>query len=1465
MPQINRIRVNNIKYNFGTQAYDDFVMKPFCKNTLYDLANGGGKSVLMLLLLQTVIPNSTLDEKQPIEKLFRSSEGSKTIHSLIEWKLDAEDVENGFQYMTTGFCARKAAQTEEEIKDTASIEYFNYCIFYRHYNDNDIRNLPLTKDKERITYSGLRRYLKELEKDPSLKIAVFERKGEYQSYLQNYGIYESAWEIIRGINKTEGHVRTYFEQNYKTTRKVVEDLLIEEILGTSFRRKTGREDTEDVMGKTLLDMKDKLTELAKQKDALKNYDRQEEVLTEFSDRVDYLGSIYTKQEENDANMNRIYYTAERLQQETGQTLEQKKEEIKKAEQSLLAAEAELMCANLSEDRELERTYQKEEEERKEKYSLFREQRIRLTEKLILRESGNDYLAYLEEKKKRDEMAVTLKAVSGQSDLQREISALVLSFRDRKTAVEEELSEELAQSEKAVLSAELRLKTAEKAKKDIEKELAVADILYEQGKKELSHFYSLQKDQKAEVGLLLNEEVPGRLYTNEQKRKRLEAEKETLQKDNEEAAKKQEELSERLLILREKKIRQNSSDSLEKAEEEKLAAEKEQADKLAEAYGEKDYRQLSLVVLNRYAETSHEIKKRQEEMRTAKKRVEQLRNGELFASSEAANLVCDYMQTRYRQKVQTGAAFLAEKSKEEQTALLAAYPGLLSAVITSDFSEAASDRSLPECIPEGEIVLLLRPETLRGGKEPFLKEKMMLLVKDAAGLLTEKSLEKEILRQERIEEEAQNAITKLSLLLKTYEEDAQFLALFNSRFYSRFFGKKNDYAAKEPQELYSEETERELLRELSEVKRRLKEFPERISEIAAQSANAETETEKYRAILLLIKQAEDKEKALKELADKQRRLSDWEKQAVDEIEKAENERSIKRAVLEKQKSKWIKLRQTFESYEIYLTDGEPASFHGTLSELMVEIDGKIAALHMEASSIEDKHRLMDSYVLAMNRLLRSIQTRGVSLSLLSERYEQNEIFETSEEELTALREEIKEVSKKEEELQKRLSELTEKRFRLEGKNEQAKAAIVEKYGAFSEILLTGEALLQYKKKQKLLTEQRKEEQQELQREEEKLRSSLQEYQNIRKEIEQLYEGTGFLQSQAEGEADAGKLSIVYKEARERYLNLDREIEKRREEFYRNRQTTMETLQVLDAQALAEEIGQSIHMPGSRKETDEMIHGLSEVRECLQLEKTRIEAGLVDLLTIKENFESQCLQRCLNIRADLERLPKLSRIVLDGEQIPMISLQIPYIREELFEERMSEYIDRVVKEVDTIKTQQDRAKYIRTALSYKKLFSVIVTDMNAIRLHLYKRERIREQSRMLPYEDAVGSTGQSQGIYIQFLIAVINYISSIYSPKGEAAGLLKVIFIDNPFGAAKDVYIWEPIFELLRANRVQLIVPARGVTPAITGRFDVNYVLGQKLIDGRQQTVVVDYSSNVESEAIEYLPLQFEQTSLDITEV
>ena len=258
MPHINRIRVNNIKYNVGTQFYDDLCLRFQGKNSLYDLANGGGKSVLMLLLLQNLIPNCTLDDKQPVEKLFRGSTGSSVIHSLIEWDLDRPDQEEcGFRFMTTGFCARKKAdrikEGEEEVSSSA-IEYFNYCIFYNEFNDYDILNLPLVNGKERITFKGLKELIKRLQAESNRKLSVkiFENsKSEYQSFIAGHGLYESQWNIIRGINKTEGHVRTYFESNYRTSRKVVEDLLIEEIIQKAYQLQTGKEKDAEELAQTL--------------------------------------------------------------------------------------------------------------------------------------------------------------------------------------------------------------------------------------------------------------------------------------------------------------------------------------------------------------------------------------------------------------------------------------------------------------------------------------------------------------------------------------------------------------------------------------------------------------------------------------------------------------------------------------------------------------------------------------------------------------------------------------------------------------------------------------------------------------------------------------------------------------------------------------------------------------------------------------------------------------------------------------------------------------------------------------------------------------------------------------------------------------------------------------------------------------------------------------------------------------
>ena len=181
---------------------------------------------------------------------------------------------------------------------------------------------------------------------------------------------------------------------------------------------------------------------------------------------------------------------------------------------------------------------------------------------------------------------------------------------------------------------------------------------------------------------------------------------------------------------------------------------------------------------------------------------------------------------------------------------------------------------------------------------------------------------------------------------------------------------------------------------------------------------------------------------------------------------------------------------------------------------------------------------------------------------------------------------------------------------------------------------------------------------------------------------------------------------------------------------------------------------------------LLESLLQIIFYIDLEKERVEKGIEDMVAIKENFCSQCLQRCMDVKTELEKLPKLSKITVGEEVIRMVDLTIPYVKEEFLAQRMSDYIDDIVKGADAYEDERKRVRYIRDCLALKRLFGVMVTDMNAIKLKLYKRERIKEQSRYLRYEEAVGSTGQSQGIYIQFLVAIINYIAGMYSYGAEA---------------------------------------------------------------------------------------------------
>lgn len=1484
MPSINRIRVNNVKYNFGTQQYDDFTMRMYGKNTLYDLANGGGKSILMLLLLQNLIPNCTLDEKQPVEKLFRAGGGNTVIHSLIEWRLDEADVKDGYRYMTTGFCARKAkdaADAGEVQKDTASIEYFNYCIFYKEYNKNDIVNLPLSEGNERITFNGLKNYLKELgHRDMSLEVRIFDKKGEYQRFISGYGLHESHWEIIRGINKTEGHVRTYFETNYRTTRKVVEDLLIEEIIEKAFATKTGRNGEEDTMAETLLDIKDKLNVLAQRKRDIANYDHQIELINVLEGKVNSCIGLYEDNDKICKGLADVYVTGKSYTQQ-GDTL---MEELLQAKNDAAARveEQNRRLANLRVTRDylrLEDMNLKMEdtahmiEDNEKKLQDIKSQ-------IGYKESVNDYLVYRENRRQYEENKLIVENIRnniGSSSEKMSQYAYNRHLRDEKKLEELMSAKEEAQESYAHAASELEY--CQKVLREGEIANAVAENNIADSSAKIEELSSRISSLAASVNLLVVGDVKKMLDDA-----RAESEQ-TLAKMTElEIA-----IADGRTKLYDDRYRlttvQAEYDALVRAcEDAHLDAESyrqsgSQLGSIMAVYSVEDPQDITSVINDRIKGTITETIKRQQEIDRLSRLEKCYEENRPFPPSDGAQAVINYISTRHGLMAMHGADYLSALPADVKENILEANPYIPYSVVTKGFAEIEDDINLGSIDTGNECVMVYDMEKLN--EEAHVPaENMLVIGRDRKFFMSQDSIEDlKKANEDRISALSEE-IDLINEKTETYQEDLAFVTRLVD---IRYTG--------------AEDRERELNQQLLEKKDELETLKTSIRNV---EAAVKADTESY-GDLQQRQQAEADRQQTFVMIDQLNDIVRPEEDRLAEYRQRKSDLTAKISELSGEVLKWSTTAQETEAklagitkniediqykwteyFEPYMPKtGIPGSsdnaedagsqdgVSGTYAEILdisdeqleQEFMAMLAVAKDHAPDLDDKKMILETLQKSMDRIRKTIEKRGFDMALFDS---EKELYPTAENTLREMDDEMARLTLIAASLAQQQKADQRAYSKIEGSIEYAVQNINRTYGegAYSrEDISASDADTAIANGDAVLADMNR-----LYKEAEKAYSDYYKQHgfmmDLYKDVKRIVDTNNIdVSSGSVLDEDMDTLRQIFETSLMKYDRSMKALDRAKNEIMRFKGQTADTLVEMGVFEMANTIRQDVQVPDTYAQAKELLANLLQIIEFIRLEKERVEKGIEDMVAIKENFENQCVQRCMDVKTELEKLPKLSRITVGDDVIKMVDLSIPYVKDEFVKQRMSDYIDDIVKGADAYEDERKRIKYIRDCLGLKKLFGVMVTDMNAIKLNLYKRERIKEQSRYLKYEEAVGSTGQSQGIYIQFLVAVINYIAGMYSLAPEDSVQSKTIFIDNPFGAAKDIYIWEPIFAMLAANHVQLIVPARGATPAITGRFDVNYILGQQMVGVRQQTVVVDYTSKTDQEELEYQELSYEQATFD----
>ena len=790
MPQINRIRVNNVKYNFGTQVYDDFVMRFNCQNTIYDLANGGGKSLLMLLLMQNMLPNCTLDDKQPIEKLFRQGSGNTCIHSLVEWKLDPCYQKDGFRFMTTGFCARKGRGTDDENQDgqeqtatpTASVEYFNYCIFYREFGDNDIKNLPLVSNGERITYNGLKAYLRDLEKGGyKYVVKIFDRKGDYQSFISNYGIYESAWEIVRGINKTEGHVRTYFESNYKTSRKVVEDLLIEEIIQKSFNNKLSVDNDEGMMAQTLMDIKDKLVELSKKHSQLGAYDSQIAAIDSFKEYLSTYEAFYNRKEEIEKQLYDLLLVAMRESDKKDKELKSQDDLITKMYDELAHEKEAIAVAEVMSEKNSMAGVESLVNETRKALELKNAAIEEARGKLSLMESAGDYKDYAEYEKSYKGLRIAIdNRLREDTDITAELKILAAGYRKFYETETRRLKEKLDIAANRVKALEVRLSEAKDNLRNADKEAAGLGSLSDNLENEIQELQTQLGAALSEAGTVVCENV------SEEYDKSF-RDKELLKNEETRMSEKFNDVQQQLMSLNETisankaliDIFAEQSEKLEKADE-AGNADAERMGKIREIYSADNDEAMLSVILETYQKMRSEYTEECKAAQELDSFIDNARKGTYICKSPERDRLKEYLESQYGSDVVEGHEWFATLNAGQKRDVLKRTPFIEYAfIIKNDFERIKADEMLKDFGKGAAAYPVISEQVLIDTKLEINKDLIVFALKDMSFLRDEAKLETQIkLAQEELESHKAQ-VGKLADRMELVWNDYTFALVYNA--------------------------------------------------------------------------------------------------------------------------------------------------------------------------------------------------------------------------------------------------------------------------------------------------------------------------------------------------------------------------------------------------------------------------------------------------------------------------------------------------------------------------------------------------------------------------------------------------------------------------------------------------------------------------------------------------------------
>lgn len=1454
MPHIQSIRLVNVHFNNATQFYDDFLMVLEGGNTTYDLENGGGKSLLLQMILQTVLPKSYLRKEKPLSLIFQGGK-ERTSHVVVEWILETG---SPYRYLLTGFCARKrkgAGDTAgwegsegEPTVQAAEIEHLNWCVFYNEYQVAGIKTLPLVNETAgNRSYAGFEEVRKCIQqmKQKGLPAEVFDGIERYQRYLSGQQLLTAEWNIIKGINSGENNIESYFRQN-ATSRKLIENQFVKiiEDVETLYQNDSNQE-SGILLADTLIEIRSRLNEYLKLKGHMAEYEKIKEYYQEFGQRNEqlyrafqaledwrrqgaairnWLGSyLTTVADEMDEAQKQFDHGTQSYQ---AGVWHQKRLEagLVNYEKTLLLAEKEQLEAERERLAKLQGGLDQQFNHlvALEAYADYRATQEKLLESQrrieILQDSGDvltDHyrqaggrLRFLIECRVGELHTAQAEAERSRGELeqhkdqiQRELVTL-----SGKEALREDKAAGLGRQE-GDLDAQLQaLNNRFLDRGEMEACIAPQEFLLRVGE-------DLIRFEAELVGVAEKfNAVNSRCQELELESVRIEGELGTVQ-----ARKAQVE-----------EWRRDYQDQL--AELERQAA----------GLGKKsvaEYRESLEQLLHQ--ENLHQLEKEIElgRMRQKKRLAEEkgyyVPNEALLDLAQQLSAKCEFAQA--------GIEWLNELEGEDCSRLLHEMPYLPFAVIVdrSSFDRMKNQRLKLEfasdyAIPIVNLESVRKPENQSG-------EDIYYFCSFAELVINHEAYARYLITLETSQKTLGNEIAAMAARIAEWNvahaKVAGFLAAFPEQ---RIASNRECLGALECALTVLHKQRLDFMDEVQRLKKEAAVLHSRAEDLEQLIRENREKTEQLKQILAFnadldrIRQQLESER--KELAAVKNAITSC-KEARIGLERQLQLLGVKISELMIESHDTRNSQQQLTGFAVVENELGLAQARAEYQALQEQVSGKVVEEEELRRRIEECHT-------GMKRLRERVwRDNSEDLEQISGREASGELVTIPDSD------QIANVKRERQSNAKNLSFATTAVTQIERKIEYATGQM----GAIMRELPSesGAELPSYDSVERY------------QKEMESTRQLIQGYQEgidkSKAELEKLAALRDKLIHQAEdydafiareGVTNEGAVAeelMEFRKFEQLYRDCQGEIERHHIKWDdRLKVVQAETAAFVICEPLAElgRISRALSMEQSRKRQEMFVEYLGNLDEQVQ----KIQDDIRKLESYQQDFMRRCIQRAELVLGQLRKVEALSRIEVYGKRVNMIELQLAEFEEREKQLRMKAHIDAIVKEIG-VESALDR-KRVAASLASKELLAQIV-DLDKAAVRLYKVESLPENSKFYKWEHAIGSEGQNNSLYFVFAACLISFIRML-SVTNTALRTKKVIIADNPFGATSAPYLWEPMFKIMKQNDIQLIAPGHRIPREITAKFGVIYLLNQEILqDGKMRVVVKDVRVAEEQERLRYI--------------